>query len=87
MGEWFLPFLHGWRCAAARLGKMAKKPEAHGAELQWAARWPGPTHVAARGQAKPPKKPPKIDGIFVCVTRYLVVNLQLKTKLKNDKSF
>jgi hypothetical protein len=33
MGEWFLPFLHGWRSEAARLGKMAKKTEAQGAEL------------------------------------------------------
>jgi hypothetical protein len=27
-GEWFLPFLHGWRCEAARLGKKAKKTDA-----------------------------------------------------------
>jgi hypothetical protein len=33
MGEWFLPFLHGWRGEAARRCKMAKKPEAQRAEL------------------------------------------------------
>jgi hypothetical protein len=33
MGKWFLPFLRGWRCEAARRRKMAKKPEAQRAEL------------------------------------------------------
>jgi hypothetical protein len=33
MGKWFLPFLHGWRSEAARLGKMAKKPDAQRTEL------------------------------------------------------
>jgi hypothetical protein len=30
-----LPFLHGWRSEAARLGKMAKKTEAKLVVLQW----------------------------------------------------
>jgi hypothetical protein len=33
MGQWFLPFLHGWRGEAARRCKMAEKPEAQRAEL------------------------------------------------------
>jgi hypothetical protein len=33
MGQWFLPFLHGWRSEAARRCKMAKKPADQRAEL------------------------------------------------------
>jgi hypothetical protein len=54
MGEWFLPFLHGWRCAAARLGKMAKKPETQGAELSGRPGVLAPFYNETWGAAQPP---------------------------------